>query len=441
MESKYDLSALNKPFPLQKRVELFKSLMKEHPNLRPELIPSKSVRQMFDHDLAYAKHALIQWETYIERSQKAQKNINTFFDNLKLKETMSFAEHAYYCFCLSAFITGIEPEQLELEYKKQLKTMVYGVVHPLGDWSIKTELENQDYSKFISHVSMSGLVKIQDINQMTSFRLDEQSPFFGIRVLAIACGEHVSFDGVKTMNVDGATRETRSLEVLKHDLIHAGFLKRHYQKDVTDFWQRFTRVGLLFEQIYNDQKLQDNPLLKNKVEAVLFFFLHEHTTSIYVDGIPEKLPRKHLRIGNKYAMESQILLRAATKTHLIPTLFINEVEVELSILRSLKIINLSDEEINSLNEHELVVMMMDALQEGYQYLSQYADFYNNTNPKHWPLQFIQREVDNISHAITSVASRPHFWRSKPSQSQPTTNNPRENEQKQLTPLNHSMVKI
>ncbi|VEB38878.1 Uncharacterised protein [Legionella sainthelensi] len=364
-----------------------------------------------------------------------------FFDNLELKETMSFAEHAYYCFCLSAFISGIEPEQLDMEYRKQLKTMVYGVVHPLGDWSIKTELENQDYSKFICHVSMSGLVKIEDINQMTSFRVDEQLPFCGIRVLAVACGEHVSFDGVKTMNVDGVTRETRSLEVLKHDLIHAGFLKRHYQKDVTDFWQRFTRVGLLFEQIYNDQKLQENSLLKNKVEAALFFFLHEHTTSIYVDGIPEKLPRKHLRVGNKYAMESQILLRAATKTHLTPTLFINEVEVELSILRSLKIIDLSDEEINLYNEHELVVMMMDALQEGYQYLSQYNAFYNKAHPKHWPLQFIQREVESISHTITSGTSRPHFWRSKPSPLQSTEKTPKENEQRQLTPSDGPMGNI
>ncbi|WP_258957604.1 hypothetical protein [Legionella sainthelensi] len=441
MESKYDLPTLSKPFPLQKRVALFKNLMKEHPDIRPEVISSKSVRQMFDHDLAYVKQALTQWETYTERSQNARKNINAFFDNLELKETMSFAEHAYYCFCLSAFISGIEPEQLDMEYRKQLKTMVYGVVHPLGDWSIKTELENQDYSKFICHVSMSGLVKIEDINQMTSFRVDEQLPFCGIRVLAVACGEHVSFDGVKTMNVDGVTRETRSLEVLKHDLIHAGFLKRHYQKDVTDFWQRFTRVGLLFEQIYNDQKLQENSLLKNKVEAALFFFLHEHTTSIYVDGIPEKLPRKHLRVGNKYAMESQILLRAATKTHLTPTLFINEVEVELSILRSLKIIDLSDEEINLYNEHELVVMMMDALQEGYQYLSQYNAFYNKAHPKHWPLQFIQREVESISHTITSGTSRPHFWRSKPSPLQSTEKTPKENEQRQLTPSDGPMGNI
>ncbi|WP_274519563.1 hypothetical protein [Legionella gratiana] len=43
--------------------------------------------------------------------------------------------------------------------------MVYGVVHPLCDWSI--------------------------------------------RVLAVSCGEHVSFDGVKAMNVDGVKRETR----------------------------------------------------------------------------------------------------------------------------------------------------------------------------------------------------------------------------------------
>ncbi|AUH73893.1 hypothetical protein CAB17_02450 [Legionella sainthelensi] len=140
-------------------------------------------------------------------------------------------------------------------------------------------------------------------------------------------------------------------------------------------------------------------------------------------------------------MESQILLRAATKTHLTPTLFINEVEVELSILRSLKIIDLSDEEINLYNEHELVVMMMDALQEGYQYLSQYNAFYNKAHPKHWPLQFIQREVESISHTITSGTSRPHFWRSKPSQLQSTEKTPKENEQRQLTPSDGPMGNI
>ncbi|WP_253264814.1 hypothetical protein [Legionella longbeachae] len=182
-------------------------------------------------------------------------------------------------------------------------------------------------------------------------------------------------------------------------------------------------------------------LFKNKVEAALFFFLHEHTTSIYVDGIPEKLPRKHLRIGNTYAMETQILLRAVTKMHLIPTLFINEVEVELSILKSLKIIDLSNEEINLLNKHELVVMMMEALQEGYEYLSQYHTFYNDDHPKHWPHQFIEREIDSISHTITSAASRSLFWRSKPLPLKPTDNNPEEKEQRQLTLLDNPMVKI
>lgn len=376
-------------FPAELRMDILKLLLTQQPNVWPSLIESEYIRIMLTHDVNHAIDCVTLWEDK-NLSAEVTANIIKFFEPIIIKGgEINFFQHSYYSFCLSALLSGIKEQDFETEYTKQIHTMVHFVVHPGGEWNIKTEFENTKYSIYICHVSNNGLTTIELINQMSAFRLNNQSPFYSIRLAAVACQEHPSFDGVEKMEIDGVIRPPRSLETLKHDIIHAAHIKRHYQKDPIDFAKRFSIVGQTYEKLSADIDLKGNIELKNKVEVTWFLFQHELTTSIFVDGIPEKLPRKHKTIHGEYASWPQIFMRFGVKIGYTPEIFKNEVKVELGMFKSLKL--LGDMPENA-NDHEIVKWMMAASNEGYAYLSKFADFYNVPNPNLWLVSTFKREV-------------------------------------------------
>ncbi len=394
-----ELASKSRPFPVEMRIRVFTSLLQLTPN-NPESVATTVVRRMFDYDLLFVQEVLKNWQLYRDRAKQALANIAQFFATIELKDVISFQEHAYYCFCIAALVSGVEIKDLEKEYKKPIKTMVTGVVHPIGEWSIHSELTQQNYAKYICHVSKTGLVSIKDINKMSNFRVNKQAQFSGIRMLAIACDEEVEFDGVKEMKVDGVKRETRCLEILKHDFIHAGFLKRHYQRDAADYWRRFQQVGEIYEQICEDAKLVEKPELQKMVEVAWFFWFHELTTSIYVDGIPETFPQKHVRAHNEFASEPQILLRLAAKFKVFPALFRNEVDVEADMFKSLRIELEGNKADSGFTPHKRVKEMMSCLDLGYEYLDQqFAKNYNLKKTKSWMAALLQREFQAVSYKM------------------------------------------
>ncbi|WP_131778084.1 hypothetical protein [Legionella bozemanae] len=377
----------------QLRFDLFKLLVAEDA-VFPEKIHLKIIRRIFDHDLQFAKTIISGWENK-ERANSILRNIETHFSQVNLPEEMNFFEHSYYCYILSAIMSGIALESLEKEYQKQINTMVYGVVHPYGEWTIKTEFENQNYSKFICHVSKTGLSTIQQLNDMTVFRVNSNADFIGLRMLALPCHEHPEFDGVKEMVVDGKKQAVQALQVLIHDLIHAAFLRRHLEKDPVDFRQRFNTMGVLFERVKNDSGLQKNKQLNNLVTLALYFNFHEFTTSIFVDGIPHTLPRRHFRAHGKYANEPQLTLRLAEKLHLHTGLFQREVDVETS---AFKAVGIELDETKS--SHQRVIEMMDALDPAFQYLVEnYAEFYN-VKSQNWAFALFKRETGYVVKKLT-----------------------------------------
>jgi hypothetical protein len=344
--------------PADLRLELFKHLMKTIPQTT-ERVPSKIVRMIFDYDLDYIISALQKWQTKPEQAKKALEKIEEFLKLQQLPDEMSFQEHAYYCFCLSALMSGTDLKDLDKEYDAQLHTMVRGVIHPEGKWSVKSVLEDQRYAKFIFHVSKKGLSTIPQNNYMTSFRIDENSSFCSVRLVAVACDETVEFDGIE---------DCGSLKVLKHDFIHAGFLKYQFDTKPERYRDCLMKVGIMGEYIRNDPELKANKQLMQQVEAAFFMWNHELTTSIFVDGWPRHLPRRHYLLDGIYASTPQILLRAATKSSLsIPKLFAKEIECEEMILRSVGCtINGLDDP--SMSDHDKVKEIMSQLHPGYQYL-------------------------------------------------------------------------
>ena len=149
----------------------------------PERVRTEAVRQMFDHDLQYMKTALQGWQTKREQALSALHTIDDFLSQNPVAKEISFQEHAHLCFCLAALIDGVPLSDLDAEYDKQLYTMVKGVVHPHDKWTVQTELENQEYAKYIFHVSLDGLATIELLNYMTSFRVDTKSQFCGVRIV------------------------------------------------------------------------------------------------------------------------------------------------------------------------------------------------------------------------------------------------------------------
>jgi len=358
-----------KAIPAELRLDVFKSLLKDEPE-KPELVPSKIVRAFFDFDLSFVKQSLQGWKIKTVQAQKALKNIQDFFAPRCISEEMSFKEHAYYCFCLSAFMSGINPEDLDREFDRELHTMVKGVIHPKQDkwnkWTLKNVVEDQSYAKFIFHVSGSGLARIQLLNYMASFRLEERSKFCAVRLVAVPCAEEVGFDGIE---------DCGSIKVLIHDFIHAGFMKYAYETDPERYWEGLEKIGLMLEYIRQD--LADGSQLRNQVEAAFFMWSHELTTSVFVDGWPRSLPEPKWYYGGLYTSGPQILLRITSKINFIPELFAKEIENEEKLLQSLGM-EIKGLEDDKMSEHEKVKEIMSLLDPGYKYLADhFKDFYGH----------------------------------------------------------------
>jgi hypothetical protein len=361
------LKGTEQEFPAEFRLEIFKSLLKDNPE-NPEQTQTKIVRVLFDFDLEFVKHSLQHWELKKDQAQKALSHINDFFANQQLPDKMSFRQHAYYCFCLSALLSGIDPENLNEEYDTQLHTMVLGVIHPKGKWSIKTELEDQSYAKFIFHVSGTGLTTVPLINQATSFRVDKKSAFCGVRLQAIACNEKVGFDGIE---------DCGSLKVLRHDFIHAGFMKYALQTDSKRYWDCLEKIGLIYEDI--NEKLEVGSQLRQQVEGALFMWGHELTTSVFVHGFPRHFPKQHLILGGKYASAPQMFLMLGAKLGFIPKIFSKEIDNEAAMLQSLGL-NINENN-NTISDSQKIKEVMDHLNVGYAYLNEhYEKIYGYQDP-------------------------------------------------------------
>lgn len=385
-----ELQKKNRPVAPNTRVDLVKMMLLQDA-LHPERVESELIRVLWDYDLNYAKQCLLHWDEKKELADLALSSIDTFFSSIQMPLELSFQQHAYYAFCLSALMSGVKPDCLENEYKKPLKTMVYGVVSPTENWSIKSELEQQlNPILYVAHISKTGLIKIEDINDMTTFRLNENSPFYGVRMFAVSCGARQSFDGVYEMDVDGIKRDVRSLEVLKHDFIHAGFLRRHHEKNSDDFLDRFRLLGLMYEFIQDDETLLKDEVLLKKVQLAWFFFTHEFTTSVFLDGIPNKLPKMHLRSGGSYALQPQLYLQLASKLRIVSDLFKNEVEVEKDFFSSLKLdLKLKPDDSDSV----VISKINKALHPGYEYLDdRFCKFFDReSSSKTWLGGTLERE--------------------------------------------------
>lgn len=356
----------NQETPADLRFDLFKILMEKHD--KPEQAQYKIIRKVFDHDLEFLCQTLkIEWQDK-HRANLYLEKIDEFLSKIQINNTLSFQEHAFYTFCLSCIISNIELNQIQHEYEKQLETMVKVTVHPQGQWSIKAELENQNYAKYIFHISGDGLASIDLINRMTSHQVASTNHFWPVRLIGIACNEIVGFDGVEN---------TGSLRVARHDFIHAGFLKRAFMNNPTEYWQTTKKIGSMWNQIEQDQQLSTNSDLKAKVWAAWFMWTHELTTSAFVDGWPRKLPTAKWYLKGKYSSSPQILLKIAAKIGYIPELFNNEIKTEQNILKHLGL-NLKNSESTQTSKNDQVKEIIELLSPGYEYLyTKFNSFYGS----------------------------------------------------------------
>jgi hypothetical protein len=351
------------------RLDVFKYLMYRDA-VHPEKVCSPYVREFFNIDLDVMKRNLEQWKNKSDLAQKALANIDAFLECREIPGEISFRDHAYYFFCLAAIISGIDPNDVDEEYNKQMHTMVKGVVHPSGEWTPRSEIENQDYAKFIFHVSKTGLASVNKVNEMNSLRLNANSPFCAIRLVAVACAETVGFDGIE---------DCGALAVLIHDFIHAGFMKYAFHTNQERFIECLEKLGVMHEEIQRDPDLPQESILKKQVEAAFFMWTHELTTSIFVHGWPRRLPKSQPLLGGTYASAPQILLRWGAKFNLLPQIFAKEIETEMNILSSLglELQGLTD---SSMSEHDKIKEVMDHLNCGYAYLhTKFGEYYGHQN--------------------------------------------------------------
>lgn len=359
------------PVPADLRIDLFKTLLVVNPKL-PERVPSKILREIYDLDLQFIRYALRnEWKTKTEEAEKALKNIYVFLSTNAPSEEMTFFEHSYYCFCFSSLMSGIEVCDLEKEYDTQMHTMLKGVVHPIGKWTPKTELEDQKYAKYICDVSSTGLASIPSMNHLASFRVNQESPFCGVRLMAVACAENVGFDGIE---------DSGSLKVFKHDFIHAGFLKYAMQTNPKRFWDCMEKIGVMIESINADPNIPEGSLLRAQVEGAFFMWTHELTTSVFVHGWPRRFPKKQILLGGQYASVPQMLLRWSAKFKIIPGIFAKEINNEAEMLQSLGIEMQGLKDDSKMSDHGRVKEIMRHLSPGYEYLDKnFGRLYGHQN--------------------------------------------------------------
>ena len=176
----------------------------------------------------------------------------------------------------------------------------------------------------------------------------------------------MGFDGI----VDCGARA-----LLKHDFIHAGFMKYALKANPKLYWELLEKVGVIGEKIKSDERLKTDPRLKAQVEGAFFMWTHELTTSIFVDGWPRSLPRQHWYLGGSYASRPQIFLRIAAKIGFIPPLFKNEIDVEAGMLQSLGL-DMKGVDNPHISPHDKIKEVMNTLHPGYEYLADtFKDFY------------------------------------------------------------------
>ncbi len=343
--------------PAEVRFDLLMACMRKDPE-HAELVPSRALRRIVDHDLAYMRNRLqTTWKNQ-ERAQAYLERIDSFVADHPLARTITFQQHAQLFFFLSAIISGIEQNSLQEAYEKQIKTMVSITVHPLGEWSVCTELENQDYAKYFFHVSGDGLAAARLLNKATACRAALDQKYQAVRLIGVPCDEVCGFDGVE---------DTGSVAVVWHDFIHTGFLKRTFMQNPEKHVESIQKVGRIWDKAMSDQTLICNTQLECRVQAAWFMWGHELTTSPFVDGWPRQLPKAKWYLGGIHASRPQILLRIGAKIGYIPELFKNEIKTEQGLLThlGLKIKGPTDP---SMSAHEQTREIMQELSPGYEYL-------------------------------------------------------------------------
>jgi hypothetical protein len=388
----------NLPFSENIRLNLFIAYIYVDPD-SPEKVKSHLLRDIFVYDLFYFKRTVAGWGDEKAASVKALENIEAFFDKVDFEQPMSFQQHAYYCFCLSAFASGVTLDNLDTAYDRQLKPMVIGTIHPKGKWSIKEEINNQYYCKYLYHVSESGLVDILTVNRSVAFcvQIDNLDRYYTIGFIAAACGKNLEFDGIKTRVAEDAEDaegdKCTSLCVQRHDYIHRGFAKYAVLNDPNHYYDCIRKLAEINKKIEEDNELYRDKTKFGEVQAAFFMWTHELTTSMFVHGWGRRLPKTHLTLHGEYASAPQMLLRFAAKINFIPKLFSNEIRNEVSVLQSLGVdCNIGED----MTPHEQIKKVMHHLSSGYQYLNEkFSDLYGHQN---WFKAFCER----VSHTLHPI---------------------------------------
>lgn len=388
------LKAKNEPVPADLRFKILKYVLKLD-RQNPEDVRTEILKEIFLHDQAYFISKIQGWHEKIDERDQALSNIGLFFGQLLIPNKISFKQHAYYCFCLSAFASGKTIDEIPEAYDKQLHTMVMGTIHPgslpadseyaLGDedekWSIKSEVENQFYAKYVFHVSGNGLADVETLNEMTAFEIDETDDSAGYccaRLIAVPCDEDVGFDGIKS----------KSLKVLKHDFIHSGFLKYAITHDRNRYFECLEKMAKISRGIQRDPELAANPVLKGEVQAAYFMWTHELTTSMFVHGWPRRLPKQHTVLGGQFASAPQMILRLAAKLNMIPELYKNEIVNEAGVLQSVGVEMQTLQSDNEMTDHDKIKEVMGHLDNGYRYLHEkFGELYGHQS---WYGAFAER---------------------------------------------------
>lgn len=369
MQSQSLFSVEIKPFPVESRFNLFIALAQKNP-LAPETVVSDALAHIFIHDLYVFKATLASWARKKELAASALLYISEFFANIDLTQPISFQQHAYYCFVLSAFASGVIPLNLATAYDRQLQPMVTGTIYPKGKWSIKEEIENQYYAKLLYHVSENGIVEVPMFNRTAAFSVTVSGKvyYYSVGIIAAACGETLEFDGVtKRVAKDATGAECTSLCVQNHDYIHRGFAKYAVMHDSERYWQCITKLAIMHAGIEADAELKRSRVKYGQVQAAYFMWTHELTTSAFVHGFARRLPSERSFFGGQRASAPQMLLRFASKIY-IPELFAKEIANEASILQSLGVPCLQNPNMSS---HEQIKEVMEHLSHGYQYLHEH----------------------------------------------------------------------
>lgn len=390
----------NKCFVPEKRIEIMEFIMKStHNNL--EHIKLVSIKLMFDYDLAYMKNIVSNWKNK-NRANAIIININNFIDcqiDFQIyHEKMSFYEHAVFFAKLAILISTISTNtneiskiDLDTKYDHKIKTIVKHVIHPLGHWSVKNELENQYYAKFIFHISKTGLLRVQTMNKTCCMRISCNNKFIPIRLIAVPCDEIVGYDGIENSG---------AYKVLTHDLIHAGFLRYHYDRDRNDFMDKVEKIGVIYETYMSDNNIDKKT--KNIIQASFFMWTHELTTSVFVDGFPEKIPTPSMLYNGLSGSLPQKLLRLTAKFGIIPSTFSKEINIEASLLESLGIA-IGETNVIDQNEHEKIKEIMNILDIGYKYL------YNNFNDYYGSRSHLNVLTNRIISKIKTFFNYPNAF--------------------------------